>query len=156
MRALPIDELDERLLANAFTTSHSSAEVYRLEAIADVFGAIENLKPRTLAELIQKMRGNLAGVWRMPDLQKKNSTNRKQRDIQLEVQRGYELARAVVRQALEKHPDHWALVMAEAAVLHDENDYQQEIEKRSEFSERRREAPLARARPSYAAAGRTG
>ncbi len=145
MRALPIEELDEKLLANAFTTSHSSAEVYRLESLEDVFGSIDNLKPRTLAELIQKMRGNLAGVWRLPDLQKKNSTNRKQRDIQLEVKRGYELARTVVRQALEKHPDHWALVMAEAAVLHDENDYQQEVEKSSEFSERRLEA-LARFR----------
>ena len=39
-------------------------------------------------ELIQQMRGNLAGVWRMPDVQKQNSTNRKQRDIQAEVQRG--------------------------------------------------------------------
>jgi hypothetical protein len=154
IRALPIEAPEEQLLVNAFTTSHSSAEVYRLETIQEVFGSIDGLKPRTLAELIQKMRGNLAGVWRLPDLQKKNSTNRKQRDIQLEVKRGYELARTVVRQALEKHPDHWALVLAEAAVLHDENDYQQEVAKSSEFSERRR-AALARFRRAaelYAAA----
>ncbi len=154
IRALPIEAPEEQLLVNAFTTSHSSAEVYRLETIQDVFGSIDGLKPRTLAELIQKMRGNLVGVWRLPDVQKKNSTNRKQRDIQLEVKRGYELARTVVRQALEKHADHWALVLAEAAVLHDENDYQQEIAKSTEFSERRR-AALARFRHAaelYAAA----
>ena len=154
MRALPIEDLDERLLANAFTTSHSKAEVYRLEAIEDVFGSIDNLKPRTLAELIQQMRGNLAGVWRLPDVQKKSGTNRKQRDIQAEVKRGYELARKVVRQALENHPEHWALVMADAAVMHDENDFDQELEDSSEFSERRREslARYQRAAELYAAA----
>ncbi len=154
LRALPIDELDEELLAKAFTTSHSQAEVYRLEAIDEVFGSLDHLKPRTLAELIQQMRGNLAGVWRLPDVQKKNSTNRKQRDIQAEVERGYALSLKVVRQALEKHPDHWALVMAEAAVLHDQNDFRQEIEKFSEFSERRQDALALyrRAAELYAAA----
>ena len=154
LRALPIGELDEQLLAKAFTTSHSKAEIYRLEAIEEVFGSLDNLEPRTIAELIQQMRGNLAGVWRLPDVQKKNNTNRKQRDIQAEVRRGYELSLTVVRQALEKHPDHWALVMAEAAVLHDQNDFRQEIEKFSKFSERRQEA-LARYRRAaelYAAA----
>ena len=145
LRALPFKELDEELLAKAFTTSHSQAEVYRLEAIEDVFGSIDSLKPRTLAELIQQMRGNLAGVWRMPDVQKQNSTNRKKHDIEAEVRRGYELARSVVRQALERNPDHWALMMADAAVMHDENEFQQELNKSSEFSERRR-AALARYR----------
>ena len=149
LRALPIDELDEQLLAKAFTTSHSKAEIYRLEAIEEVFGSLDNLEPRTIAELIQQMRGNLAGVWRLPDVQKKNNTNRKQRDIQAEVRRGYELSLTVVRQALEKHPDHWALVMAEAAVLHDQNDFRQEIEKFSKFSERRQGRwPATAARPS--------
>ena len=143
LRALPIGDLDEQLLTQAFTTSHSKAEIYRLEAIESVFGPMETLKPRTLAELIQQMRGNLAGVWRLPDVQKQNSTNRKQRDIRAEVLRGYELARSVVKKGLEKHPDHWALVMADAAIAHDENDFNQEIEKSSEFSERRL-AALAR------------
>ncbi len=145
LRALSIGELDERLLTQAFTTAHSQAEVYRLESIENVFGSMDNLKPRTLADLIQQMRGNLAGVWRAPDVQKQNSTNRKQRDIEAEVLRGYAVARAVVEKGLAKHPDHWALVLAEAAIAHDENDFQQEIEKRSEFSERRA-AALARFR----------
>jgi hypothetical protein len=40
LRKLPFREPDEELLTKAFTSSHSSAEVYRLEAIETVFGAI--------------------------------------------------------------------------------------------------------------------
>lgn len=140
LRALPVDPVEETLLTQAFTTAHSKAEVYRLEAIESVFGSMEQLKPRTLAELIQQMRGNLATVWQLPDVQKQNSTNRKQRDIQVEVLRGYDVARQVVKMGLEKHHDHWALVLADAAVMHDENDFRGELEKSSEFAPRRLDA----------------
>ncbi len=57
LKKLPIgDDLDESLLANAFTASHSVAEVYRIEAIETVFGPMDDLKPETLAALAQKMR----------------------------------------------------------------------------------------------------
>src|SRR5690606_35848829 len=59
--ALPIEEIDEDLFVRAFTTCHSSAEVYRMEAIAKVFGPLENLDPKTLASLPQRMRTNLVG-----------------------------------------------------------------------------------------------
>ncbi len=140
LKSLPIGDLNETLLTNAFTTVHSKAEVYRLEAIESVFGSIDALKPRTLAELIQQMRGNLAGVWRMPDVQRQNSTNRKQRDIRAEVLHGYEVARTVVQQGQQKYPGHWALILAEAAMLHDENEYLKEFEKSSDYSPKRTEA----------------
>ena len=57
LKTLPIGELDEKLLTGAFTACHSSAEVYRLDAINKVFGSFDALKPVTLAELIQQMRG---------------------------------------------------------------------------------------------------
>jgi hypothetical protein len=38
LRALNVGELNEELLAKAFTTSHSTAEVYRLESVEKVFG----------------------------------------------------------------------------------------------------------------------
>src|SRR5262249_9703892 len=44
LRGLPCGEPDEELLARAFTTCHSSAEVYRLEAIETVFGPLGGLK----------------------------------------------------------------------------------------------------------------
>lgn len=140
LRKLPIGDLDEKLLTGAFTACHSSAEVYRLDAINKVFGSFEALKPVTLAELIQQMRGNLIGVWRRPDEQEKQKTKRREKDIRAEVLRGYEVARAVIDQGLKKHPDHWALVLAKASVLHDENNYRQALEKTSGFAPRRQEA----------------
>lgn len=140
LKALPIGDLNETLLTNAFTTVHSKAEVYKLESIESVFGSVDALKPRTLAELIQQMRGNLAGVWRMPDVQRQNSTNRKQRDIRAEVLRGYEVARTVVQRGQQQYPGHWALLLAEAAILHDEIDYLKEFEKSSDYTPKRTQA----------------
>src|SRR5205807_1089726 len=95
-------------LAEEFTACHSTAEVYRLDAIEKVFGSFDILKPLTLAELIQQMRGNLIGVWRQPAEQEKNKTKRREKDIRAEVLRGYEVARAVIDRGLVKYPDHWA------------------------------------------------
>ncbi len=140
LRKLPIAEVDEKLLTQAFTTCHSTAEVYRLDALEKVFGSLDGIKPATLAELIQQMRGNLLGVWRQPAEQEKNKTKRRKKDIRAEVLRGYEVARAVVERGLARHPDQWALVLAKATIMHDENNYLQEIERSTEFAPRRQAA----------------
>ena len=137
LRRLPIAEIDEKLLTQAFTACHSTAEVYRLDAIEKVFGSFDGIKPATLAELIQQMRGNLLGVWRQPAEQEKNKTKRREKDIRAEVLRGYEVARSVVDRGLAKHPDEWPLVLAKATIMHDENNYLQEIERSTEFAPRR-------------------
>ena len=153
LRALPIGEIDEKLLTKAFTACHSTAEVYRLDAIEKVFGSFDALKPMTLAELIQQMRGNLIGVWRQPAEQEKNKTKRREKDIRAEVLRGYEVAQAVIDRGLARHPDHWALVLARATMMHDENNYRQEIERSAEFAPRRQQAfaEFRRAARLYAA-----
>ncbi len=153
LRALPLDDLNEELLASAFTTCHSSAEVYRLEAIERVFGSLDEIDPKTLAELSQKMRSNLIGVWRQPAVQKDKQTKRKQKDIQTEVLRGYAVARAVIDRGMEKHPDHWALQLAKASLEHDANNYRKEIAPDSKFSQSRDEAfsGFERAAELYAA-----
>ncbi len=140
LRKLPIGELDEKLLTKAFTACHSTAEVYRLDAIERVFGGFDSLRPLTVAELIQQMRGNLVGVWRQPAEQEKNKTKRREKDIRAEVLRGYDTARAVIDRGLVKYPDHWALVLARATIMHDENNYRQEIERSAEFAPRRTKA----------------
>lgn len=140
LRSLPIGELDEKLLTQAFTACHSAAEVYRLDAIEQVFGTFDALRPKTLAGLIQQMRGNLLTVWRQPAEQERNKTKRREKDIRAEVLRGYELARAVAERGLQKHPDEWSLVLARAAILHDENNYRQTLERSSEFAPRRQQA----------------
>jgi hypothetical protein len=140
IRRLPLERLDEDLLVNAFTRCHSRAEVYRLEAIEKVFGPLAKIKPRTLANLIQTTRANLAGLWREPAEQAKKKTNRKQKDIEVEVLHGYELAGKVVGDALKQFPDDWSLTLARAALLHDETNYRQEIAKSSDYSKKRAEA----------------
>lgn len=140
LKALPLEKLNEELLAKAFTTCHSTAEVYRLDAIEKVFGSLDQLEPKTLAELVQQMRANLVGVWREPAEQKDKQTKRKQKDIEAEVLRGYEVARGVVANAMQGHPEDWALQLARAAIEHDENDYRKELKPDSKFSERRDEA----------------
>jgi hypothetical protein len=140
LRKLPIGDPDEEQLAKAFTACHSSAEVYRAEAIRKVFGPLEKLKPRTLSGLAQQMRENLAGVWRRPEEQKDKKTNRKTRDIQAEVKRGYEVARTTVDEALKKFPADWSLVLARAAILHDEVSFLQELKKSTTFAPLRQQA----------------
>ena len=140
LRALPIGDLDETLLVEAFTTCHSSAEVYQLESLEQVFGSIDSLKPETLAQMVQQMRRNLAGIWRDPAEQKKRLTNRKQRDLEAEVQRGYVVAQQVLEHGLEKYPNDWRMALAKASMMHDQNDYDQELQKSSDFSKRRQES----------------
>ena len=111
LASCPVGDLDEELLAKAFTACHSSAEVYRLEAIEKVFGSVGRAQAaRRSPSWSRQMRANLAGVWRQPAEQEKKKTKRKQKDIQAEVLRGYEVARGVIEDGLEKFPDHWALL----------------------------------------------
>ena len=140
LQSLPLETIDEELLTNAFTKAHSSAEVYRLETIENVFGSLSELEPKTLAALVQRMRSNLIGVWREPASQRDKKTNRRQKDIQSEILRGYEVASEVAAKGLVDHPKEWSLRTALAATQHDENNYRAELEKSAEFSNRRREA----------------
>jgi hypothetical protein len=137
LQALPLEDIDETLLLRAFTTCHSSAEVYRIEAIQEVFGPIEELDAKTFAELTQRMRTNLLGLWRAPATQVDAKTKRKQRDIQQEVIRGYGVATAVVNSGLTRYPDDWNLVLAKASLAHDLNDFRRELSPDSQYTERR-------------------
>ncbi len=139
LHKLPV-EVDTELVVNAFTAAHSTAEVYRIDTIERIFGSMKALEPATLAALVQKMRANLVSIWRDPAAQKNAKTNRGQQDIQAEVLRGYELAHQTLDRALAEHPQSWELVLADAAIRHDENNYQLELKKDPEFAVRRRQA----------------
>jgi hypothetical protein len=154
LRKLPIRPVDESLVTRAFTTCHSSAEVYRTEAIASVFGPMENLRPETIARLAQQMRLNLAGLWRKPAVQDQAKTKRKEKDIREEVLRGYATAMKVVNEARAKYPAEWSLTAAQAAIMHDENNFKQEIALSPDFMPVRRKALalFAEAASQYATA----
>lgn len=149
--------IDEKLLVDCFTTCHSVAEVYSPESIAAVFGPVESLSPTAVARLAAKMRTNLAGTWQKPSVQEQAKTKRKEADIRVEVQKGYATARGFLSRALERHPDHWALLGALAAVDHDENDYQRKIADTPDYTRNRRAAldRFAAAATAYAAATAT-
>ena len=140
LRSIDGLELDSDLLVRAFTASHSAAEIYRIETMEEVFGNLEDLDPKTLARMAQTMRANLANVWRQPAVQRNAGTKRKRKDIEAEVQRGYALAQGVLGRAIEAHPQSWRLQVARAAMAHDLNNYRNELQKSSDFAERRREA----------------
>jgi len=140
LKKLPIRPVDETRIAKAFTTCHSSAEVYRTEAITAVFGPMENLKPETIARLAQQMRSNLASLWRRPAVQDQAKTKRKEKDIREEVLRGYATALKVVADARARYPEEWSLTAAQAALMHDENNFRQEIELSPDFMPIRRKA----------------
>jgi hypothetical protein len=133
-RALPTEVLDEAMLVDAFTQAHSSAEVYRLEAIEAVFGKFDQQKPETLADLVQRMRANLATVWRKPSTQEEKKTRRKQKDIEREVLRGYADATAILDKAIRERGEHWKLLLAQASVVHDMNNFGQELGGNPQFA----------------------
>ena len=137
LRALPVDALDEAQLVDAFTHAHSTAEVYRLESIESVFGALDKQKPETLADLVQHMRANLASVWRRPSTQEDKKTRRSQKDIEREVLRGYTVAGEVIDKAIAERGEHWKLVLAQASVLHDVNNFAQELAAVPQFAANR-------------------
>ncbi|MCY2960350.1 MAG: hypothetical protein NTY35_09310 [Planctomycetota bacterium] len=151
LRKLPV-EIDQQLVANAFSAAHGKAEVYRLETIEQLFGSIDKLDPKTLAALLEQMRVNLAEVWNDPAVQKDAKTNRGQQDIRAEVLRGYELARATVQRAIAAQPKSWRLVLVQGSLEHDENDYRATLQKDTEFTSRRKDAlaTLERAANLYA------
>jgi len=140
IRAMDLDELNEKLLAEAFTTCHSSAEVYDLDRVKKVFGDLGNLKPETIASICETMRENLASNWRDIRNQEAKKTNRRAPEVQQEVLRGYQVAMDLAKEALKSSPDDWELHSTLACVMFDQNAYSQVIQKSSEFSERREEA----------------
>ena len=140
LKSLNLGEIDQELIANAFTTCHSSAEVYQPEDIAAVFGSLEEVDPKVIAKLGKTMRGNLATLWRDASVQKDKKTKRRKKEMEAEVIRGYEVAKQLVAASLADHPDSWALINARAALMHDENNYKAELANHNEFALDRRAA----------------
>jgi hypothetical protein len=137
IRALNLEDVDESLLGSAFTTCHSSAEVYKLEAIEEVFGDISQLDSKLLFSLLTQMRANLSSVWRLPATQEQAKTKRRQQDIQVEVLQGYQTAMQVAAQGLSQRLDDWRMMLALATLQLDAATYQNQLAPSSEFADRR-------------------
>lgn len=140
IRALDLKDIDEKWISSAFTKVHSAAEVYRQDDLEAVFGNVQDMKPETLASFLQSMRNNLSTVWRAPQVQQDSGTNRKKKDMEAEVVKGYETALSLCANALAKHPADWQLLMTQGSLLHDLNNFNNDLAKSSTFTEQRKVA----------------
>ncbi len=140
LKSLKLGKIDQNLIADAFTRLHSSAEVYQPEAIAAVFGSLEEVDPEVIGNLAKKMRANLASLWRDAAVQKDKKTKRRKQEMEAEVVRGYEIAKKLVADSMANHESSWALVNARAALMHDENNYKAELANHNKFAIDRRAA----------------
>jgi hypothetical protein len=134
------NKLDQKLVVKAFVSCHSTAEVYELDEIEQVFGSVDDIDAETIAVLASSMRTNLAGMWRDAKVQKDKKTKRKKKEIEKEVIDGYQLAQRLVENAMLRDQDSWQLIRTQAELLHDENNYRAGIKNSAEFSPRRKEA----------------
>lgn len=116
---LGIESIDPAVLATTFTACHSSAEVYRRQDIEHLLGPIGEMAPEAGAALADKMRTNLASIWRNPKVQKASGTRRNDKQINAEVERGYVLAVALIESALGREPDSWRHAMSLANLSFD-------------------------------------
>lgn len=127
---LPTDEsLDEAIIVNAFTTAHSAAEVYHPEDIQSVFGPVDAIPVKTLAELLQSMRERLARQWRQVAVQQQAKTKRTDKDVDAEMRRGYELLVSMIEKRFATEPS-WKLQATLGSALFDwaEFDYGKQVE----------------------------
>ncbi len=154
LRALPIEPVEEAKIADAFVKTHSTAEVYKLEAIEKVFGGLGTMKADTLASLVQTMRQNLASVWRSPKVQQDAKTKRTDKEILAQVIRGYQVALEALEEGLQASPDHWGLQLAHAAVSFDSAVHETTYNPGSGFAPKRDAAfaEFQKAAKSYLAA----
>ena len=140
IRKLPIKDLDATLIAGAFKTSHSAAEVWDDGSLQRVFGGLDNVDAKVLTQLVTGMRENLLTIWRRPSVQEDNKTNRKQKDLEREVMQGYVKGLAMTAMGLQAHDDYWGLRVVQGALMHDLNNYRAELKKDSGFASDRAEA----------------
>ncbi|GAA5483225.1 hypothetical protein [Haloferula sargassicola] len=133
IRGLDLDEDFSVPLAEAFISSHSQAEVWRVEAIESVFGKSDQLDAPVTAALVERMRLNLCKLWPDPKLQQAYKTQRKDKELQEQIFHGYAAAIGLVEKALARRPkDPWRLEVQLAALRYEESNYRSSIQPKND------------------------
>ncbi|MDE0959594.1 MAG: hypothetical protein OSB09_02335 [Planctomycetota bacterium] len=144
LREMKVPDLDWTALVAAFTASHSQAEVYLREDIEALFGPVDQL-PVTVAEQIAKgMWRQLQRNWRSPELQQSKGTRRTTKELQEEVERGYQLGLLLTTHAREQAPQSWQAPMLAGNLRFDLAEYWHELDPDLERYVPQREAAFAR------------
>ncbi|PQJ28233.1 hypothetical protein [Rubritalea profundi] len=134
VKSLDLDDKFQKEFAEAFTSAHSTAEVWRLETLKKVFGSTKEIEPEVVASLLSRMRTNLAGLWPKQKLQIDAKTKRTDKEQQAQVLRGYAMALGLCKASLNHHPDQWRLMVQMAALTLEESNYKSSIGSNSEHS----------------------
>ena len=125
---LGLKDLDWPGLVNAFTVSHSRAEVYRVEDIEKIFGPVAELDPQISIEIARSLWKRLQRNWRDPNVQKSAGTRRTTREIQQEVERGYSLGQTLLESAFTQDPESWEARVVSANLYFDLGEYWRELD----------------------------
>ncbi|MDG2400407.1 MAG: hypothetical protein P8M04_07525 [Akkermansiaceae bacterium] len=134
VKALGLDENFQEEFADAFIRAHSQAEVWRIEALTSVFGETSELDAGTITSLLRRMRQNLALLWPNPKLQEQAKTNRKDKELIAQIFKGYAAAKNLCLDALNQHPDDWALKLQLASIKYEESNYKAGLASHPEHS----------------------
>lgn len=134
VKSLHLDDNFQKEFAEAFTSAHSTAEVWRLETLEKVFGSTKEIDPTVVASLLSRMRTNLAGLWPKQKLQIDAKTKRTDKELEAQVLNGYSMALSLCEASLHHHPDAWRLMIQMAALTLEESNYKSSIGSNSEHS----------------------
>jgi hypothetical protein len=141
IRQLPIPQPDPDVLANTFAAMHSAAEVFTATDIEKVFGKVDKMDSRVLTPLIDTMRERLASVWRNKKTQDQERTKRTEKEMNAEVQRGYDVAMGLANGALGANPNEHRFHMIRAALAFDWAEFKYgQKEDLKNYTEKRDEA----------------
>ncbi len=132
MRQLPGSVLEDKDVIGPFISAHSDAEVFKVEDIENVMGPVENLSDDCLITLAGQMQSKLSGAWRKEEVQQQYGTNRTENELEMEVQKGYELVIELLENALPGHQDDHQFLAAMAATTLDYAEYQYSIDSQLE------------------------
>ncbi len=117
MRGLRLGEMNEDLLAKAFTTCHSSAEVYRIGGYRKGLRAFgRHQAARRWPAWPSRCAETWSACGAKSDAQNDKKTNRKPKDIQVEVMRGYGVAQDHGRAGDEEVPRRLVVGASEGGV----------------------------------------
>jgi hypothetical protein len=127
LRSVGVEARTLPSVVGAFQACHARTEVYSRADIERVFGEFAQMPPSTAVGLAVTMAGSLNGDWRSRDAQKATGTKRTDGEIAQLVDKGYEVAIALIESAVAQRPDAWNLAVVNAALTYDRLQFRQTL-----------------------------
>jgi len=127
LREVGVDARTLPSVVTAFQACHARTEVYARADIERVFGDLAKMPPATAAGLAMSMGASLNGDWRSREAQKATGTKRSDGEIAQLVDKGYEVAIALIESAVAQRPDAWNLAVINAALTYDRLQFRQSL-----------------------------